>query len=391
MSLITVNMMNFVMATRIFEKTGSTVAVSLLWVFYYLPSLLFGPFSGYFVDLMSLRKTLFWTNIAQAVTMLMFLFIGDKFYMIYPIIFLYSFLNQFYYPAESSSIPWLVAKEDLSIANSLFLLTSQTALVIGLGFSGILMRLFGKGSPVYISAFCLFLAGLVVHFLPKKEPKKEKKKEISQFFEDIKFGYSYIKDNRIISFPVLIIVFFQILIVGMAVSIPSLAVEILKVEAHDAGPLLILPLGLGALFSALYLARNGNKFRKKVLIKRGMLGMFSVLVLFSLLLPLLGNFKIFAGLLLSFLLGVFSLILFVPAQTLLQENTPPELRGRVFGAVGFLCTISSMPFLLFSAAIVETIGVRLFMLMAAFLLSAGLFSFEKIEKIIVNEKENGNK
>ncbi len=105
--------------------------------------------------------------------MLLFLFIGQKIYFIYPIVFLYSFLNLFYYPAESSAIPWLVKNEDLTVANSLFLLTSQTALVVGLGFSGILMRFLGKSSPIYISSFCLFLAAAAVWSLPKKEPKKE--------------------------------------------------------------------------------------------------------------------------------------------------------------------------------------------------------------------------
>ncbi len=108
LSQITLNMINFVMATRIYERTGSTLAVSFLWVFYYLPAFFLGPFSGLFVDWWSRRKTLLYTNLLQSLTIGLYLFLGDRIYPIYPIVFLYSLLNQFYCPAEAASIPWLV-------------------------------------------------------------------------------------------------------------------------------------------------------------------------------------------------------------------------------------------------------------------------------------------
>jgi len=47
---LTVNLINFVIILRIFGKMQSTVAVSLVWLFYALPTIIVGPFVGTLID-----------------------------------------------------------------------------------------------------------------------------------------------------------------------------------------------------------------------------------------------------------------------------------------------------------------------------------------------------
>ena len=387
LSQITLNMINFVMATRIYEKTGSTIAVSMLWVFIYLPAFLLGPFSGYFVDLIPLRKMLIWTNFLQGLVMLLFLFAKNSIYPIYPVVFLFSLLNQFYFPAEASALVWLVPKQDLPLANSLFMLTSQSSLIAGLGVSGILMRLFGKDNPIYLSSAGLFLAALAVYFLPKTQLLRKKGADtISKFFKEIKFGYSFIVNHRLVLFPIILQTFFQAFVVVLAVTIPGFASQLLNIEVADAGPLLIVPLGFGALTGIYLMARFFHNLRKKKLMRMGFFVCLLVFIIFWSILPLLGAYKSPVSTVLMYFLGIGGFFIFIPNQTLIQEHTPLMLRGRVFGALGFIITLVTLPLLLFSATIVDTIGVRFFMLFPAIFMFMLLLFLDKAEEFIIKEK-----
>ncbi len=387
LSQITLNMINFVMATRIYEKTGSTLAVSFLWIFYYLPAFFLGPISGFFVDLWSLRKILLYTNFLQGLTMLLFLFMGEKIYPIYPIVFLYSLLNQLYNPAEGASIPWLVKKKDLPTANSLFMLTAQGSLIFGLGVSGILMRLFGRNNPIWISAVCLFLAAAAVYFLPKNEPRRQSwLKSLSRFWREIKLGYSFIKNTRIILFPLLVMIVVQVFLVVFGISLPGFSSRVLNIQVQDAGPLLIIPTGLGALTGTFLMTRYGHKFRKRTLMKFGFAVAASVLLIFALILPYFGSYKSALAVPLMFLLGIAGFFVVVPNQTLIQENTFPSLRGRVYGAWGFLTNIVLLPCLLFASTVVDLLGIQTFILLASFIVFAMFFFFDQVERYILSKE-----
>lgn len=388
LSQITLNMINFVMATRIYEKTGSTLAVSFIWIFYYLPAFFFGPFSGYFVDRWNRRKILMITNFLQGITVLLYFFVGGKVYPIYPIVFLYSFLNQFYCPAESASLPWLVNKKDLAIANGLFMLTSQSALILGFGISGLLMRIFGQNNPIFISSFGLFIASLSVFFLPKNEPQnKFKAKSLSGFWHQIIAGYSIIKNNRLIFYPILFLTGIQIFAVMLGITLPSISSDILGIQLQDAGPLLVVPVGLGALTGASLISRWAGRVRKKMLIKRGMAFAVMVFILLSTALPRLGAYKTLFAIPLMFILGFAGFLVFIPNQTIVQEKTPSQFRGRVFGTIGFISMTVSLPCLLFAATVVDTLGVNLFLFLIGLLLLGILASFRKIESHVLGEAE----
>jgi len=392
LSQVIINMINFVMAIRIYEKTGSTLAVSFLWIFYYVPSIIFGPFTGYFVDRVKLRTMLTYVNAIQGVIMLFFLFTGTHVYLIYPIVFLYSFSNLLYFPAEAASLVWLVKKEDLAFANSLFLLSSQAALIVGFGLSGLVMRLFGGNVPIYLASFGSFLAAAATYLLPRTEPTRVKKKlnDLAKFIAEIKVGFSFIFGHRRVLFPILLLTFFQVFLMVMAVLLPGFATQILKINVQDAGPTLILPLGLGALLSTYIVTKRFSQEGKKNLMKKGFLIAFLVFTLFALVLPYLGLYKLFLASFLMFALGIAGLFIYIPSQTLIQENTPSLLRGRVFGTWGFMANIVTLPFLLFSASLVDVLGVDLFLSFAAVLMLLSLIFLDKIHLLVVQE-ENGIK
>ncbi len=393
LSLLSVNIVNFMMMTKIYEKTGSSLAVSFLWVFYYIPAFFLGPFSGIFVDHWKKRNVLLYTNLLQSLTILLFLLIGEKVYPVYPFVFLYSLIDEFYLPAQASSIPHLVKKKDLPLANSLFLVTGQGALLVGFSLSGLLMRLLGGNSLIFLSSFFLLMAGIAVYFLPKDEISGKKIENLTRFWNELKLGYSYIAGKRIVLFPMILSVFFGVILSSVGVSLPAIANQLFKIEVKDAGPLIIVPLGLGALSAISLFTKLKQKYRKKSLMSFGLKIVLSVFLFLSLILPILGKFILPAGILMAFILGFGGLLTFIPNQTLLQENIPPKLRGRIFGTLGFATTVITLPVLLFSATIIDTAGIRPFLFISGAIVLIFLLFFKKAEEIVVAEKNgatNGN-
>jgi len=77
----------------------------------------------------------------------------------------------------------------------------------------------------------------------------------------------------------------------------------------------------------------------------------------------------------------------VPSQTFLQESTPKELYGRVFGNFAFMVTLATIFPVIFSGTITELFGIRmLFFLLGALSLTALIFSRNLGQKFINNEK-----
>ena len=386
---VTVNIVNFMMMTKIYERTGSSLAVSFLWIFYYIPAFFIGPFSGIFVDHWKKRNILMYTNIMQSMTVLLFLLVGEKFYTVYPFVFLYSLIDEFYSPAQASAIPHLVKKDDLPLANSLFFVTGQGALLVGFGLSGLLMRFLGENNLIFLASFLLLVGGISLYFLPKNEPQRKKIDNVTRFWTELKFGYSYIANKRIVLYPMILSVFFGVILSSIGVSIPAIANQLFKIQVKDAGTLIIFPLGIGALSAIFLITKLKQKYRKKTLMTLGLRIVFTDLILLSLVLPLFGKYILIPGILLSFILGFGGLLIFIPNQTLLQENIPSKLRGRVFGTLGFATTVITLPVLLFSATLIDTAGVRPFLFFFGMTVLFFLLFIKKAEESVIAEK-NGD-
>jgi len=89
------------------------------------------------------------------------------------------------------------------------------------------------------------------------------------------------------------------------------------------------------------------------------------------------NLKIISQISLGFLAGFSFSIFTIPTQTLLQEKTPIEMRGRVFGVLGFLITLSSVFPVLFVATVGEILGeIWMVLILAIVIFALGIFSLK---------------
>ena len=392
LSQVTVNMMNFLLLTRLFTITGSSIAKELLWVTYALPSIFFGPIGAASVDIINKRKILMLTNLLQAASVVLLIFFQTQsIFLLYFVVLAYSFFNQFYVPAESASLVLVVDKKHLAGANSIFFITQQSALIVGFGFGGIMERLIGFNGSLILCAAFLFVAFVSVSFLTDmKDTTKipeSFEKLITKFFSSIVEGYRFIKSKKAVLYPLLLLLVLQVPLAIIIANLPIIGTQILKVGLSYSGLLVVVPAVIGAFIGSVIVPRElKNGVRKKALIEIGLI--FVGIAFFGLSLgvsfiPLI--YRLIASIVLIIFAGIGYVLANIPALTFLQETTPAEIRGRVFGNFWFMVTIITIFPVIFSGFITEFLGVKLILfLMGAGCLAIFTYMYKSGNELIEN-------
>lgn len=359
LSVFCAQVLNFVIAYQIFKITGSSFYVSLIFLFFLMPVFMLGLFAGIIVDHFSRRNIMAVTNILQALIVILYLFVDKNWGIYYVIIFIYSFTDEFYYPAESALMPTIVEKKLLPTANFLFTLASYGAIVVGFSFAGIIIRLFGLPMTFILASVLLFIAFLA-SFSIKKDTVPRKisdfeKEPFQKMWREIKNNYRFILKNKLIYFPIAIMLVFQMTVGILGVSLPELGTKILNINFLDLGYKLILPVFLGSLIGT-YVVEKLIVGNKKDLVVGGFFGVsIGILALgfvayFNILFyPLLFLIAVF--------IGFSAMVILITSQTLLQEETPQENMGRVSGAFKFIQSFISLIPILFSGGLIDWFGV----------------------------------
>lgn len=395
LSQITISVLNFLLLIRLYNHTGSSVATSLLWVSYALPAILVGPIAAAVVDNIDNRKVLITTNLLQSLTILLYaLAQKESEYILYGVVMTYSFFNQFYVPAELSTLPSVVKKNNLAQANGLFFITQQGSIVFGIGLAGLILNTIGFFYSLILCAILLLMAFITVRFLPAQNIRFNLNVGIEEkfirFFKQIFEGYLFIKRNNIILGPILILIGIQVTLTVMAVNIPAIASDIFKINVELAGIFIVVPAGIGAAIGAVTVPRLLRKgYRKIKIISYSLLSLSLSLVVIDFIVP---DIKILFSLIISFvfliIMGLSFIAILISSQTFLQEKTPGGLRGRVFGNFWFLVSIATLFPVILSGTIVELFGIRfLIFILISLLFSLSLY-MKKYGSNFINTNNN---
>src|SRR5581483_4831538 len=372
LSQLTINILSFIILIHLFEQTGSTIATSILCVVYAIPAIIVGPIAAAWVDLQEKRRVLMITNLLQSIVVLLYaIFLYRKLlYLSYAVVFLYSLLNQFYVPSEAAALPNIVPKEKLPTANGLFFITQQSSLVIGFGMHGILDEILGLRPTLILVSLSLFAAFLSVSFLPIKKSQFKLpdsfEKRFSLFFNEIIEGYNFIKNTRKILFPFLLLLGVQVILAVIVVNLPRLATDILYISTRSSGFVVVVPAGIGAIIGTLTISKSvKQKIPKRNIVLASLILLSVSMLSVGIIIPTIpsGLVKSVLGIIFFITTGLGAVGTLVPSITYLQENTPKDLLGRVFGNFWFLTTLATVVPILISATITDLFGIQFLLIL----------------------------
>ena len=353
-----------------FQTPGESIEhwVSAVMVAFTIPAVLFGSLAGVFVDRWSTKWVMVGTNLIRGVLVLtlplLLWMLGTTtvlhgrsagFLSMLAIAFTVSTLTQFFAPAEQTAIPSIVEKRHLLPANSLYTTTMMASVIVG----------FAIGDPILEMANCLamrfalgpelgseiavgggyLIAGAILLAMRVRESDRPEAESSEHVWTDLKEGLAYLGQSKSVRFAIIQLTVLFSIFAALAVLAVRLAELIPQLDASQFG-LLLAAAGVGMGLGALLVGQWGDRLPRAGCSLVGSLGV-------ALALAALGwvdgqlwpSFVAIAG------IGCAGAIVGVPMQTLIQEETPAELRGKVFGLQNNLINIAlTLPLALASVA-----------------------------------------
>lgn len=377
-----------------FDRPGQRISlwVSAVMIAFTIPAVLFGSLAGVYVDRWSKKGTLVLTNLLRgglvvALPALLWLAqdwgtiaqLPTGFGLLLVVTFLVSTLTQFFAPAEQAAIPMIVEGPNLLSANSLYTTTMMASVIIGFAvgepFLAIADRILmpldggaGWGKAIMVGVG-YGVAGLLL--LALRIRKDQPPPALSPHpWQDIREGLRYLGDNSQVRGALLQLVLLFSVCAALAVLAVSLAEVMPAIKSSQFG-FLLAGGGVGMALGAAAVGQFGQRFSRQILSLFGSLGMGLVLVALATV-----TTQFWPALALLVLLGFFAAGIGIPMQTMIQEQTPAEMRGKVFGLQNNVINIAlSLPLVL--ASVAETLlGLPwVFIFLGALVAAGGLASW----------------
>jgi MFS family permease len=378
------NMVIYGLSIIITASYASSTPTAVLFLSFLVPAIIFSAIAGVFVDRVDKRHILLVTNVLRGFAFVALFAGGNNLLVVYLLMIFVSTVTTFFGPAEASMIPFLVPKNQLLAANGLFILTTNVAFVLGFAVLGpVMVALASAQILIMVVAVLYFVAAGFCWTLPPSPPAlaegvsagqtvAEAERAVGTMVSQLREGIAYIRDHRNVGWSLSYLGVTGALVGILGVLGPKFAQNTLGLGSKDFA-LIVLPLGLGIAMGILVLNSYGRYLPRRRTIEAGIIAMGVLLVLLSLVGPIsrflresaastgLADASRVVSLLslvmgIAFLIGAGYALVAISAQTQLQEELPEDVRGRVFGVLNMLVSISSLAPIIIVAPISDLIG-----------------------------------
>jgi MFS family permease len=340
-----------------FKLHATAQQVTGVQIAYMLPIAVLGILAGVFVDRWPLKPTMVSSDSIRAALCLLLL-AAHQIWHFYAILAAISVVSSFFGPAQGVAIRSAVPLHGLRSANALMQQVMFGMRIIGPAIAAFMVAYLGSASCYifdavsFVASACLIGSVALVRTAPKPAaPGAENTSAIGKIWLDMKQGISFIVHHAALLFVILAMAAGMFVIGCFGPLIAIYVRDTLHASTKMFG--IVSPMiGLGMLLGINGLNTFGKKLSNTLLVYSGLCGIAVGLVILTLLA------HVWSTLVGNFIIGMAVAGIIVPAQTLFQQATPPELMGRVgstFMSIVFAAQISG---LVLSGVLTQHIGVR---------------------------------
>jgi len=329
---------------------GAPSQVSWMLISFTLPAAFLGPIAGVFVDRWDIKRTMIVSDLIRAVLAALLAFSTDL-SQIYFLVFALSSVSCFFQPAQNVALPLLVSKEELLVANALNAQTVQFVRVISPAVAGALVAWVGEKLCFYIDSLSFIFSATMLMTIIIPREMTESNKGIRSVSAELLQGLRFIFEHRAILFLTVSMTAAVFAAGAFEASIVVYVRDVLSASSWLYGSIVSL-VAAGTILGALLIGRFGQKQSRLFLVALGILGLgVNVLILaaFS---------SVPATTACSLGLGLSVACVLIPSQTLLQEESPSDILGRVSSTSMSLMTAAQLASFLIGGAVASWIGIR---------------------------------
>jgi len=330
-----------------------------------LTSVVVGPIISTWSDTQERRKLLVATDLLRVPLVLLIPLVGMKSMVgLLILVFAIEIMRIVHHPVIWAVVPELVPEKEMDTANSMMLFTGRFAEVVFVGLAGLLVATVGPAPAFWIDAGTFLASGLIVLGLPSMKPGQ---KEETGYWSRVREGIDHLLNQPKIRRTVGTLFCAALFGSVEAVLGVVLAVSILKVGSSGFG-VMEAAMALGAILGTLIVPQISSRLGREKLFLMGLFG-------FGLFEASVGFFPMFNWVLVAFFMsGILNMAFLVPARSILQLHTPPELRTRTFAAFGAVMNTAVLVGTMLGGALEESLGVTRIFVLAGFGVYAVTFS-----------------
>lgn len=355
-----------VIAVVSFTMHGTPNQITGVQIFYMLPMIFVGPIAGVFVDRWEIKPTLVASDLIRAV-LAMLLIPATSIWQVYGVLAALSCVSAFFGPAQQVTIRTHVPAAGLISANALMQMAFMGMRVVGPATAGAVAASFGPRTCYAVDVISFVLSAALIGSVAIKRPPstqapsaRSSSNRIHTIWRDMTQGVNFIFHHAAVFFVVLAMAagLFTIGCFG-----PLIAIFV-RDTLHGSARLfgfVSATVGIGLFVGTNVIRKIAERFTDDVMVLSGLAGIGAGVFL-------LGAVPhTVATLAATFTIGFAFAAIMVPAQTLLQRETPHEMIGRVSStniSVAFLAQVIG---LVLSGLLADLFGVRM-----VFILCAGL-------------------
>src|SRR5215470_17736567 len=362
-----------------FRLKATPAQVTLISVAFLIPFALLGPIAGVFVDRLDPRLTMIASDLIRAALALGLVF-ASGLNQIYAILFALSAVLTFFVPAQTIMIRTITPREGLMAANALMQQAFQVVRIISPAIAGAMVNWVGAKPAYYFDGGSfIFSASMIAAILIKRaaateSPALSESGKLKSILNDLTAGARFIFTHATISFVMLAMAAGMFALSCFAPLIAIYVRDTLKSTGFQFGVISSM-IGVGMIFATQFITRFAKNRSKSLLVVAGLFGMgVAVMVMVS-----IGHVAVAAvG---AFGIGFGAIFIIVPTQTLMQQETPVELVGRVSSSFMSVLSVSQLLGLIISGSLTQRLGIRnLFFASAAMLVLFALFGYFRLPK-----------
>jgi MFS family permease len=308
----------------VLELTGSAQLLGLVTALQFLPSLLLSLYGGVLADRFDKRTLLMVTNIGAGIgSLVMGLLVVTGVVQIWHVALLAFIVGVFSAldaPVRTSFNSELVGKSDIPSAISLNSANFNAGRLIGPAASGLLIVLFGTGVSFIINSFTYVAVVIALSMMQKEKLFIEAKPDTSA---KLKQAVQYVLKKRELKLVMIAVFFATTFGLNFQIFMAVMATKEFGLGPAEFG-LLGSILAVGSFTGVLVSARLEHLRVPKFVMAGGV--MFGLLLTIAAWMPNYGSFAAILP-----ILGGVALLTLISANSYVQTNSDPKLRGRVMG------------------------------------------------------------
>ena len=358
-----------VIAVVTFTMHGTPSQLTLVQISYMLPLVILGPLAGVFVDRWPIKATMVASDLLRAVLAVLLMF-STELWHFYLVLALISTVSSFFGPAQAVTIRTHVPVSGLMSANALIQIGFMSARIAGPIVAGTLVSLLGPSSCYALDALSFVASASLIGTVAIHRPLDSARgrpadgdrptSQVSAILGDLLEGLRFIVRHAAVSFAVLAMAagLFTLGCFGPLIAIHVR--ETLRASERVFG-LVNGTIGAGLLAGTQVIRTVAMRFTGESLIFSGLAGIGAGVFLLGAVPTVWATFTA------TFTIGVAFGAIMVPAQTLMQQETPPAMMGRVSSSSSSLIVLGQVLGLAMSGVLADRLGIR-----AVFFVCAGI-------------------